>query len=379
MTHTKKIRVAVLYGGRNGEHEVSQQSAKSVINNLDPERFEIIPIGIDKQGKWLQGDSKHLEYSQDGKALQLPVAPTSVLLPPHPQKSNQLKAEINPEHGQKIDVVFPVLHGTMGEDGTVQGLFELADIPYVGCGLLSSAMGMDKDVSKRLVSAAGVPIADYLPFTQGDWLKRPEEVKNRIENRLEYPIFVKPANTGSSVGITKVKTADELTAAINNAFLYDTKILVEKAVNAREIELAVLENPEYGMDPLVSVAGEIIPHHEFYSYEAKYLDPDGAGLVIPAKLSEAQKAAAANMAKLIFKALDCEGMARVDLFLDKDSGELIFNEVNTIPGFTTISMYPKLWQASGISYKELLSKLIDLAMARHERKTALKREWIPKM
>ncbi|MDF2940057.1 MAG: ddlA [Gammaproteobacteria bacterium] len=367
MTNNKKIKVAVLYGGRSGEHEVSQQSAKSVINNLDPNRFEIIPIGIDRQGHWLLGDVKHLEFSQDGKALQLPHASTQVQVAPHPKSSV----------GEKFDVVFPVLHGTMGEDGTVQGLMELADIAYVGCGLLGSAIGMDKDVSKRLVAAAGIPIAPYIAFSEGEWQQNAAKLSESINKNLHYPLFVKPANTGSSVGISKVKSADELEAAVNNALLYDTKVLVETGVNAREIELSVLENPEYGLEPLVSVPGEIIPHHEFYSYEAKYLDPDGAGLAIPAKLTQEQIAQAQSMAKQIFKALECEGMARVDLFLDKDSGEFIFNEVNTIPGFTTISMYPKLWQASGIDYQDLLSKLIDLAIARQNRKRALKREWVP--
>ncbi|MDF2690429.1 MAG: ddlA [Gammaproteobacteria bacterium] len=366
MADNKKIRVAVLYGGRSGEHEVSQQSAKSVINNLDPHRFEVIPIGIDKQGHWLLGDIKHLEFSADAKALQLPHASTQVDIAPHPQSKT----------AEKFDVVFPVLHGTMGEDGTVQGLMELADIAYVGCGLLGSAIGMDKDVAKRLVAATGIAIAPYISFSAGEWQQKAELLSKEIEKQFHYPVFVKPANAGSSVGISKAKSTAELKSAIENALLYDSKVLVEKAVNAREIELSVLENPEYGLDPLVSIAGEIIPHHEFYSYEAKYLDPDGAGLAIPAKLTPEQVAVAQNMAKTIFKALEGEGMARVDLFLDKDSGEFIFNEVNTIPGFTTISMYPKLWQASGISYQDLLSKLIDLALSRQQRKRALKREWL---
>jgi D-alanine-D-alanine ligase len=367
MANNHKIRVAVLYGGRSGEHEVSQQSAKSVINNLDPNRFEIIPIGIDRQGHWLLGDLQHLEFCQEGKALQLPHASKEVQVAPHP-KSNV---------AEKFDVVFPVLHGTMGEDGTVQGLMELADMAYVGCGLLGSAIGMDKDVSKRLVEATGIPVAPYLAFTAGEWQQHAATLSETINKNLHYPLFVKPANTGSSLGITKVKSAGELKDAVNSALLYDTKVLVETGVNAREIELSVMENPEYGLDPLVSIPGEIIPHHEFYSYEAKYLDPEGAGLAIPAKLTQEQIAQAQSIAKKIFKALDCEGMARVDLFLDKDSGKFIFNEVNTIPGFTTISMYPKLWEASGIAYQELLSKLIDLAMARQKRKRALKREWAP--
>jgi len=377
MTLNKKIRVAVLYGGRSGEHEISQQSATAVIKNLDPNRFEVVPIGIDKKGHWLQGDIKNLHYSEDGKALLLPQAPNTVFLPPHPQNHPQLKAETHPELGQKIDVVFPVLHGTMGEDGTVQGLFDLADIAYVGCGLLASAVGMDKDVAKRLVSAAGVKVAPYVAFTHGEWKHFSSKLSEQIAAQLYFPVFVKPANAGSSLGVSKVKSAEELAAAVDNAFLYDTKILVEKAINGREIELSALENIDYGQDALISIPGEIIPHHEFYSYEAKYLDPEGAGLAIPAKLSPEQTQTVQAAAKTIFRVLECEGMARVDFFLDRDTGEFIFNEINTIPGFTTISMYPKLWNASGIGYQELLSKLIDLAIARHDRKQSLKREWVP--
>jgi D-alanine-D-alanine ligase len=265
----------------------------------------------------------------------------------------------------------------MGEDGTVQGLFDLADIPYVGCGLLSSAVGMDKDVAKRLAQAAGIKVAPYVAFTHGEWKHYSAKLSEDIANYLDFPVFVKPANAGSSLGVSKVKTANELVQAVDNAFLYDTKILVEKAINGREIELSALENNDYGAEALISIAGEIIPHHEFYSYEAKYLDPDGAGLVIPAKLSHEQLLNVQHIAKRIFRALECEGMARVDFFLDRDNGEFIFNEINTIPGFTTISMYPKLWKASGIGYQELLSKLIDLAIARHARRNALKREWVP--
>jgi D-alanine-D-alanine ligase len=267
-----------------------------------------------------------------------------------------------------------VIHGSFGEDGTLQGLLELADIAYVGPGVLSSAMGMDKDIAKRLVLAEGIAIAPYLSIKKGQWSFEKNEIIKTIQSKLGFPVFVKPANTGSSLGVSKVKSIDSLAMAIDEAFLYDTKILVEQAVNAREIELSVLENPEYGRQPLVSIPGEIIPNHEFYSYEAKYLDPDGAGLAIPADLTQEQIKRAQELAQKIFTTLECEGMARVDLFLDRDSGSFIFNEINTIPGFTTISMYPKLWQASGISYKDLLSKLIDLAVARQERKRMIKHE-----
>jgi len=272
-------------------------------------------------------------------------------------------------------VVFPVIHGPLCEDGTIQGLLELADVPYVGCGVLASAVAMDKEVAKRLARDAGLPIVSYVSLRQEHWRKEKRQVAERLEKELRYPVFVKPANLGSSVGVQKVKAGGDLTAALENAFQYDVKILVEVAIDAREIELSVLENLDSGTDPLVSVPGEIEPNHEFYSYEAKYLDENGAALTIPAKLETEQIRRVQEMGRKVFLAMECEGMARVDLLLDRTSEELFFNELNTIPGFTSISMYPKLWEASGINYTELLSRLVDLAMSRHKRKKALVREF----
>lgn len=372
----RKLRVAVLYGGRSGEHEVSLQSAASVINHLDRDRFEIVPVGIDKQGRWLLNDITLLEGK---KSLPVFKDAPKVLLPPNaadPDTGSALiplgkkSGEANP-----IDVVFPVVHGPLCEDGTIQGLLELADVPYVGCGVLASAIAMDKEMAKRVVREAGLPIVPYQSLRQTQWQKGKTDCAAKIEQELGYPVFVKPANLGSSVGVHRVEAADGLGAAIEDAFRYDLKVLVEAAIDAREIELAVLENSEPGEDPLVSMPGEINPTHQFYSYEAKYLDEKGAELLIPARLNAEQTKRAQEIARTAFKAIDCEGMARVDLFLDRATGEFFFNELNTIPGFTSISMYPKMWEASGISYRELLSRLIDLAVARHDRRKALAREF----
>jgi D-alanine-D-alanine ligase len=378
---SKRIRVAVLYGGRSGEHEVSLQSAASVIRNLDPERFTIIPIGIDRDGGWHLND---LAMMADGAAKSLPVfrdAPP-VMLPPFSGDGERSLLRLGPGgEAQGIDVVFPVMHGPLCEDGAIQGLCELADVPYVGPGVLASAVGMDKDVAKRLVAADGLPIVPYLSLKRDRWDRERGAdagagLAGWVAENLGYPAFVKPANMGSSVGIHKVSSAAELGRALDDAFRYDVKVLIERGVDAREIELAVLENIASSDEPLVSIPGEIAPSHEFYSYEAKYLDEHGAALMIPAALDPAETEWAQSMARRIFSALECEGMARVDLFLDRKSGEFYFNEINTIPGFTTISMYPKLWEASGIGYRELLSRLIDLALARHERKRGLSREWL---
>ncbi len=372
MTPSKKIRVAVLYGGRSGEHEVSLASATNVIQQLDRTRFDVVPIGIDKQGVWFLGDDT-LRLSRDaermlfkpdsiGQALQC-VQPTQLL-------SQTKKSE------RIFDVIFPVIHGTLCEDGTVQGLLELADVPYVGCGVLSSAIGMEKDISKRLVQAAGIKVPTYRVINRGQWEKNPVQFSEQIANEIGFPVFVKPANTGSSVGVEKVKRAEDLTSAIRNAFRYDTKIIVEQGIDAIELELAVLESQEYGSDPQVSVVGEVRPSHEFYSYAAKYLDEKGAELLIPAPISPELQLRAQDIAKNIFNVLQCEGMARVDLFLERHTNEIYFNEVNTIPGFTQISMYPKLMNASGVSYSALLTHLVMLAVARHERKSQLSREYL---
>jgi len=373
----QRRRVAVLYGGRSGEHEISLMSAASVIRNLDPDRWEVVPIGIDKQGRWRYNDVELLE------GMSMPELPLddnrpSLMLPPHPSGGRgELTAPGSEGIPPTIDVVFPVVHGPLCEDGTLQGLLELADVPYVGSGVLGSAIGMDKDVAKRLAVAAGIEVAPFL-VARRDRYRRDHDAAAglvaRIESVLGYPCFVKPANMGSSVGIHKAHDRGELMVAIEDAFLYDLKILIEAAIDAREIELAVMENPDAGAHPLVSVPGEILPTHEFYSYEAKYLDEHGAALEIPARLTVAQVSEAQHMAGLVFETLECEGMARVDLFLERNTGRLLFNEVNTLPGFTTISMYPKLWAATGVPYSDLLSKLLDLAIARHARRSSLLRE-----
>lgn len=373
----KKIRVMVLYGGRSGEHEISLRSAASVIRFLDPSRFEVLPVAIDKQGKWHLNDLSLMEKSTDV----LPVykdAP-SVVLPPDPIGARAglvslegARTAAGPTQG--VDVVFPVMHGPLCEDGTIQGLMELTDLPYVGSGVLASAVSMDKDISKRLIRDGGLPIVPYLTLQSSSWKKNEATLQDRILKELGYPVFVKPANLGSSVGVHKVKSAGDLKSALEDAFRFDPKVLIEKAVQAREIELAVLENLDSGQPPLVSIAGEIVPSHEFYSYEAKYLDEAGARLLIPSPLSPEQVKTAQRIAREAFEILGCEGLARVDLFLDKNSGEFYFNEVNTLPGFTSISMYPKLWEHSGISYSDLLTRLIDLAIARYERKKGLVRE-----
>lgn len=379
-----RVRVAVLYGGRSGEHEISLQSAASVLRNLDRDRFEAIPIAIDKQGRWHPGDVSLIE--QGARALPVFKDQPPVLLPPNPQPSGAGGAELVP-YGDPalarrgaplpaVDVVFPVLHGTLCEDGTIQGLLELTDLPYVGCGVLASAVGMDKEVAKRLAQAAGLPIVPYVLARHGTWEADFAALARRVEQTLGYPCFVKPVSCGSSVGVHKVKRAEALRPALGDAFRYDRKVLIEKAIDAREIEVAVLQNPDPSGPPLCSIPGEINSRHEFYSYEAKYLDENGAELIIPARLTEPQKEAAQRLAAGAFAALECEGMARVDFFLDRKTGELYFNEVNTIPGFTSISMYPKMWEASGLPYRELLTRLIELALRRGSEKRALLRDYV---
>ncbi len=379
----KKIRVAVLYGGRSGEHEVALRSAASVIAHLDRDRFEIVPIGIDKSGKWHLAAPSVLE----AKTTTLPVFRNlpEVVMPPNPEAAKTGVVTLAPadlsstgRNETPFDVVFPVMHGTNGEDGTVQGLFELAEVAYVGCGVLASSVGMDKEVAKRLIQAAGLPIVPYFCIRSGEWKKRAADYTDRADNEFGFPCFVKPANSGSSVGVHKVKSRAEFGAAVEDAARYDTKILVEQAISGREIELSVLENPEFGEAPLVSVAGEVNATHEFYSYEAKYLDENGAKLSIPAQITPTQLAEAQDLARRAFAALECEGLSRVDLFLDKNSGQFYFNEINTMPGFTSISMYPKMWEASGLAYSELLTKLIELAIARAERKKKLVRDFTAK-
>lgn len=379
MKQSDKIRVAVLYGGRSAEHEVSLQSASNVIQYLDPELFEIIPIGIDKQGNWFLGKDVFAKSLEHKKVPQLHDTISTWFTPEwvgKPVTKHQIKELIASQTMERsFDVVFPVVHGSLCEDGTLQGLLELADLPYVGCGVLSSAMGMDKDISKRLALHAGINVAPFVVIKREQWEQHAADFSRLVDEKLSYPVFVKPANTGSSIGITKVKEAEHLAAAVMEAFKFDNKIIIEKGLNVHELEIAVLESLEPNADPIVSVVGEIKPSHEFYSYDAKYVDDKGAELLIPAPVNDTVKAQAQRVAKEIFKVLECEGMARVDLFLNKDTQQIFFNEINTIPGFTQISMYPKLMGASGISYSALLTHLVQLAMKRHKNKSRLSRSY----
>ena len=351
-----------MFGGQSAEHEISILSARNVLAALDRSRFEPVLIGIDKAGRWLLQDSQRLLASaRDPRLVRIESgAPAQV---PSPLST------VTPSAAGRIDVIFPVLHGTLGEDGAVQGLFEVAGIPYVGAGILGSAIGMDKDVMKRLLRDAGIAVADFRTIRRDRFEANPQRVCDQLLG-LGFPMFTKPANAGSSVGIRKVKQAADLAAAIHHAFEFDTKVVVEAAVVGREIELAVLG----GYPATVSVAGEIIVEHPdgFYSYDAKYIDENGARLELPAKLSADELKRAQAMALHAFDVLECEGMARVDLFLRAD-GTLLVNEINTIPGFTAISMYPKLWGLSGVQPTELVTRLIDLALERGRRRAALQR------
>jgi D-alanine-D-alanine ligase len=361
----RKIRVAILFGGQSPEHEISILSARNVLEALDRSRFEPVLIGIDQSGRWLSQDPQRLLSGardprqakiEDGDPLPMDL-------------TRSLPATAAQEPARSIDVIFPVLHGALGEDGTMQGLFEVAGIPYVGAGVLGSAIGMDKDVMKRLLRDAGVPVARFVTLRREQFDADPVRTCAELAS-LGLPVFTKPANAGSSVGIRKVTDASALAAAIRHAFEFDTKVLVESQVAGREIELAVLG----GNPPRVSVAGEIVVRHPdgFYSYAAKYLDEHGAELELPARLSADELARAQALARRAFEVLECEGMARVDLFLASDGG-LIVNEINTIPGFTAISMYPKLWELSGIAPRELITRLIELALERGRRRAALRR------
>ena len=339
------IRIVVLFGGCSGEHEVSIRSAASVIQALDRSKYEIIPVAITKQGKWLSpAESAGLLPSHSVGSL---ATGTAIVLSQQPGAATGL------------DVVFPVLHGTFGEDGTVQGFLELADLPYVGAGVLGSAVAMDKDVMKRLFRERGLPTVDHLAVPR----RERHEHTARFEERFGYPMFVKPANLGSSVGITKVGHAAELTRALDLAAQHDSKIVVEPAIEGREIECSVLGNDQ----PEASLPGEVIPGGEFYDYQAKYVD-DTSELVIPAALSADQTSEIRRLAVAAFQAVECAGLARVDFFLENVSGRILLNELNTMPGFTSISMYPKLWEASGVPYSELLDRLVKLALERQEEK-----------
>jgi D-alanine-D-alanine ligase len=361
----KKITVALIYGGKSGEHEVSLRSAASVYQALDPEKYQVVPIGITKEGQWRAGT--RLLAGEFQKILE---AGERVVLPAEPEQNCFLQfspGQKSVEQEIRIDVAFPVLHGPFGEDGTIQGLLEMANLPYVGAGVLGSAAGMDKDVMKRLLLQAGLPTPAHIAFWDTQWSREPDEIRRRIEEQLGYPCFVKPANLGSSVGISKAKNGEQLRAALDLAATFDRKIIVEQFINGREIECSVLGNEE----PRASLPGEIIPSREFYDYESKYLD-EKSELIIPAPLTPEQTRRVQELAVQTFLATECAGMARVDFFVEKTKGEVLVNEINTIPGFTSISMYPKLWEASGISYPQLIDRLIELALERHARRQSKK-------
>ena len=399
----ERLKVAILFGGRSGEHEVSIMSARSVMRALDPEKYEAIPVGITRQGRWLVGaDPMKALESEDLTGTQF----AAIFADPSKQglwtgieaqaaTNNHLAAVEDSGESTKVGlptlaslsrvdevglptlVVFPVLHGTFGEDGTVQGLLELAGVPYVGGGVLNSALAMDKIAFKDVAKARGLPITEYVWATRRQWLAEPESIMDEIERKLGYPVFTKPANLGSSVGITKCHDRAELRQGLDEAARYDRRILAEWAVpDAREIEVSVLGNEE----PTASVPGEIIPSREFYDYHAKYLDQgeDASELLIPAPLDEATTRQAQYLAIEAYRAIDGAGMARVDFLLSRTTGELYLNEINTIPGFTAISMYPKLWEASGVPYERLLDWLIDLALDRHAENARSERVFRPK-
>lgn len=373
MNTTGRIRVGVVFGGRSGEHEVSLISAQSIMKALDSSKYEVIPIGVSKQGTWVVGADPKKFLPAPAERQQLEVAPAEAVgktaLIGDPSHQGMVLLDRQSPHQQvKLDVVFPIMHGTYGEDGTLQGLLEMADLPYVGCGVMASAVGMDKTTAKRLFRDAGLAIAPFREYLRRDWRDKPEEIIADVEANFSYPCFIKPVNSGSSVGISKAHDRNELSAAFDLAAKYDRKILLEAAVNGRELEVSVLGNDK----PIASTPGEVVPCNEFYDYKAKYVD-DRSELRIPAPLSAAQTAEIREMAVTAYRALDCAGMARVDFFLDRDTGKFILNEVNTIPGFTSISMYPKLWEASGITYGDLVTRLIDFALERYnDRQESLK-------
>jgi D-alanine-D-alanine ligase len=401
-----KLRVGILFGGRSGEHEVSLLSAASVLNAIDKTKYEVVPIGITKDGRWLTAEhaeqllrgqkqaDKSVRSTQStqlraGDPEATPGAAVlargeSVVVPPEPARresglapfQTDAKTDANlrraSDRAINVDVIFPVLHGTFGEDGTIQGLLELADIAYVGAGVLGSSAGMDKDIMKSLFRAAGLPIVKHVTVLRSQFeptsKEVPKKVRKLVESKLKYPVFVKPANLGSSVGISKAHDRKELGPAIGEAAKFDRKIVIEEGVGgkknkAREIECAVLGND----DPIASVAGEIIPCKEFYDYDAKYL-VEGSEAVIPAKLTKAEMKTVQKLAIAAFQAVDCTGLARVDFLMDPKSRKIFVNEINTMPGFTAISMYPKMWAASGVAYPELIDRLIQLGIERHEDK-----------
>ncbi len=359
-----KIKVGIVFGGKSAEHEVSLQSAKNIVDAMDKSKYDVVLLGIDKQGKWHINDpSSYLLNEDSPKLIQLNKSNQQVAVVPGEQNSQLVN--MSSENGlDQVDVIFPIVHGTLGEDGSIQGMLRLANLPFVGTDVLGSAVSMDKDIAKRLLQGAGIVVAKGMTFRKS---KQKELDFEKVKAKLGLPMFIKPANQGSSVGVSKVRDEAEFYEGMHDAFQYDHKVLVEEAIVGREVECAVLGNE----DPIASLPGEIFPQTDFYSYESKYIDETGAELAAPADLSAELTEKIQQQALEVFETLECEGMARVDFFLQED-GRLVVNEVNTLPGFTKISMYPRLWDITGIPYSELIDRLIDLAVERHERNNQLK-------
>lgn len=377
----RKIRVGVIFGGRSGEHEVSLASARSVLRALDGEKYDIIPIGVTKAGQWIAGDEVAAALTAgDAPISSLALLPEKAAEPAVSSEEQLLALANHMPTGvsglsslNAVDVIFPVLHGPHGEDGTVQGLLELAGLPYVGAGVVGSAVGMDKAIFKQVMVANNLPVLPWLLVTRSRWLAQPEAILDEVEAKLSYPVFSKPANLGSSVGVKKCYDRAMLAEGITEATHYDRRVIVEQGIHkARELEVSVLGNDK----PQASVVGEVRPRRDFYDYVAKYVASPGSEeeseLIIPADIPDAVAEQVREVAVQAFQASDCAGMARVDFLLDPSSSQLYLNEINTIPGFTTISMYPKLWEASGLSYPELLDRLIELALERHEEKQSFR-------
>ena len=352
--HGGKVRVAVIFGGQSGEHDVSLRSAHTVMGALDPDRYEIVPIGITREGRWLSGGDPFAALTSTSPLFALGGGAT-----PDEPVDRPTEHALPAVFAGGIDVVFPVLHGPMGEDGTVQGFLELSGVPYVGAGVLGSALSMDKAMTKTVLAQEGLPLAPWRLITRKEWERDPDSCTEWVGEILTFPCFVKPANMGSSVGVAKAHDPSEFPAAMTRAGRYDRRILVEAAIDGRELEISVLGNDE----PIASVVGEIVPGNEFYDYDAKYVD-DNSELIVPAPIDRGTMAEIQEMAIAAFRALDLAGMARVDFFMERDTDRLYINEVNTIPGFTAISMYPRLWQGSGMSLSELVDRLIGLALER---------------
>ena len=360
----KKIRIGLIFGGRSGEHEVSLASAESVMANLDRDKYEVVPIGITREGSWLLGtEPRTLTAAEQNTTNDAGLEETTaVTLTGDPRLRRLIPVENGEALGNRgvLDVIFPVLHGTYGEDGALQGLLEMANVPYIGCGVLGSALGMDKEKMKLVFQAVGLPVADYLVYRRNQWERSPEFILDAVEQQLGFPCFVKPVNLGSSVGVNKAHDRIELEHAINVAAEYDRKIIIERGLNCREVECGVLGNDE----PIASVVGEVLSSNEYYDYRAKYIDGKSQ-VVIPADIAQATAEEVRRQAVQAFLALDLSGLARVDFFIEKETGQVYINEVNTLPGFTTISMFPKLWEASGLPYTQLMDRLIELAIERH--------------